>query len=199
MSDLIAKTSMDRRMAEIVTPSIEALGFEVVRIRVMGGKTNTLQIMAERPDGGIDVDECAQISNAISVLLDVEDPLEDAYALEVSSPGIDRPLTRLKDFETFEGYEAKVETTEMIGGQRRFKGVLAGVEDGEVLLNIDQGHETVTVGLQFEWLSDAKLVLTDELIKEMLKQRKDAGLINEADFDDIEEEPGDDDVSGAKE
>ncbi|WP_341863068.1 ribosome maturation factor RimP [Gymnodinialimonas sp. 57CJ19] len=199
MSDLIAKTSIDRRMAEIVSPSIEALGFEVVRIRVMGGKTNTLQIMAERPDGGIDVDECGQISDAISVLLDVEDPLEEAYALEVSSPGIDRPLTRLKDFETFEGYEAKLETTEMIGGQRRFKGVLAGVEDGEVLINLEQGNETVTVGLNFEWLSDAKLVLTDELIKEMLKQRKDAGLINEADFDDIEEEPGDDDAAGAKE
>lgn len=191
MSDLIAKTSMDRRMAEIVTPSIEALGFEVVRIRVMGGKTNTLQIMAERPEGGIDVDECAQISNAISVLLDVEDPLEDAYALEVSSPGIDRPLTRLKDFETFEGYEAKVETTEMIDGRRRFKGILAGVEGDEVLINLEEGAETVTVGLNFDWLSDAKLVLTEELIKEMLKQRKDAGLINEADFDDIEEEPGD--------
>ncbi len=188
MSDLIAKTSMDRRMAEIVTPSIEALGFEVVRIRVMGGKTNTLQVMAERPDGGIDVDECAQISNAISVLLDVEDPLEDAYALEVSSPGIDRPLTRLKDFETFEGYEAKIETTEMIGGQRRFKGVLAGVEDGEVLINLDDAHETVTVGLNFDWLSDAKLVLTDDLIKEMLKQRKDAGLIDETQFDDIEDD-----------
>lgn len=198
MSDLIAKTSMDRRMAEIVTPSIEALGFEVVRIRVMGGKTNTLQIMAERPEGGIEVDECGQISNAISVLLDVEDPLEDAYALEVSSPGIDRPLTRLKDFETFEGYEAKVETTEMIDGRRRFKGVLAGIEGDEVLMNLEEGGETVTVGLNFEWLSDAKLVLTDELIKEMLKQRKDAGLINESEFDDIEEEPGDD-VPGAQE
>ena len=188
MSDLIAKTSMDRRMAEIVTPSIEALGFEVVRIRVMGGKTSTLQVMAERPGGGIDVDECAQISNAISVLLDVEDPLEDAYALEVSSPGIDRPLTRLKDFETFEGYEAKIETSEMIGGQRRFKGVIAGVEDDEVLLNIEQGAETVTVGLNFDWLSDAKLVLTEELIKEMLKQRKDAGLIDDTQFDDIEDD-----------
>lgn len=188
MSDLIAKTSMDRRMAEIITPSIEALGFEVVRIRVMGGKTNTLQIMAERPDGTIDVDGCAEISNAISVLLDVEDPLEDAYALEVSSPGIDRPLTRLKDFETFEGYEAKIETTEMIGGQRRFKGMLAGVEDGEVLVNLEQGSETVTVGLNFDWLSDAKLVLTDDLIKEMLKQRKDAGLIDDSQFDDIEDD-----------
>ncbi len=189
MSDLIAKTSMDRRMAEIITPSIEALGFEVVRIRVMGGKTSTLQVMAERPEGGIDVDECAQISNAISVLLDVEDPLEDAYALEVSSPGIDRPLTRLKDFETFEGYEVKLETTEMIGGQRRFKGVLAGVEGDEVLVNLEQGNETVTVGLNFDWLSDAKLVLTDDLIKEMLKQRKDAGIIDETQFDEIEEEP----------
>lgn len=198
MSDLIAKTSMDRRMAEIITPSIEALGFEVVRIRVMGGKTNTLQVMAERPEGGIEVDECGQISNAISVLLDVEDPLEESYALEVSSPGIDRPLTRLKDFETYEGYEAKIETTELFDGRRRFKGVLAGVEGEEVLMNLEEGDETVTVGLNFERLSDAKLVLTEDLIKEMLKQRKDAGLINETEFDDIEEEPGDD-VPGAEE
>ena len=185
MSDLIAKTSMDRRMADILVPVIENLGFEVVRIRVMGGKTNTLQVMAERPDGGIEVDECAEISNAISVVLDVEDPLEDAYALEVSSPGIDRPLTRLKDFETFEGYEAKIETTDMIDGRRRFKGVLAGVEGDDVLINIEEG----TVGLNFDWLSDAKLILTDELIKEMLKARKDAGIIDETQFDEIEEEP----------
>jgi ribosome maturation factor RimP len=92
------------------------------------------------------VDECAEISGAVSAVLDVEDPLEDAYTLEVSSPGIDRPLTRMKDFETFEGYEAKIETTEMIDGRRRFKGVLAGVEGDEVLLNIEEGDETVTVG-----------------------------------------------------
>ncbi|MEM7723824.1 MAG: ribosome maturation factor RimP [Pseudomonadota bacterium] len=189
MNDLIAKTSIDRRMAEILTPVIEDMGFEVVRIRVMGGKTNTLQVMAERPEGGIEVDQCAEISTAISAILDVEDPLEDAYALEVSSPGIDRPLTRLKDFETFEGYEAKVETTEMIDGRRRFKGVLAGVEGEDVLLNLDQNGETVTVGLNFDWLSDAKLVLTDELIKEMLKQRKAAGILDDTKFDDIQEEP----------
>jgi ribosome maturation factor RimP len=188
MSDLIAKTTIDRRMAEILIPVIENLGFEVVRIRVMGGKTKTLQVMAERPDGGIEVDECAQISNAISVLLDVEDPLEDAYALEVSSPGIDRPLTRLKDFEAFEGYEARIETTEMIDGRRRFKGVLAGVEGDEVLINLEENGETVTVGLHFDWLSDAKLILTEDLIKEMLKQRKDAGLIDETQFDEIEED-----------
>ena len=189
MSDLIAKTAIDRRMAEILIPVIENLGFEVVRIRVMGGKTNTLQVMAEHPEGGIEVDQCAEISNAISVVLDVEDPLEDAYALEVSSPGIDRPLTRLKDFDTFEGYEAKIETTDMIDGRRRFKGVLAGVEGEDVLLNINVNGETQTVGLNFDWLSDAKLVLTDELIKEMLKQRKEAGIIDETQFDEIEEEP----------
>jgi len=189
MNDLIAKTSIDRRMAEILTPVIEDMGFEVVRIRLMGGKTNTLQVMAERPEGGIEVDECADISTAISAILDVEDPLEDTYTLEVSSPGIDRPLTRLKDFETFEGYEAKLETTDMIDGRRRFKGVLAGVEGEDVLINIEQGAETVTIGLNFDWLSDAKLVLTDELIKEMLKQRKAAGILDETQFDDIQEEP----------
>ncbi|RMA42754.1 ribosome maturation factor RimP [Rhodophyticola porphyridii] len=184
MSDLVAKTSIDRRMAEILTPVIEDMGFEVVRIRLMGGKTNTLQIMAERPEGGIEVDECAQISTAVSATLDVEDPLEDAYTLEVSSPGIDRPLTRLKDFETFEGYEVKLETTQMIDGRRRFKGVLAGVEGDEVLINVDEG----TIGLHFDWLSDAKLVLTDELITEMLRQRKAAGIIDETEFDEIETE-----------
>ena len=92
--------------------------------------------MAERPEGGIEVDECADISNAVSAVLDVEDPILDAYTLEVSSPGIDRPLTRLKDFDTFEGYEAKLETAELIDGRKRFKGELAGVEGSEVLINI---------------------------------------------------------------
>ena len=175
-------------MSEILTPVIEGMGFEVVRIRLMGGMAKTLQIMVERPDGGIEVDECALISTAISAVLDVEDPLEDAYALEVSSPGIDRPLTRLKDFETWEGYEARLETTEMIDGRRRFKGVLAGIEGDEVLINLEEGAETLTVGLSFDWLSDAKLVLTDELIREMLRARKAAGIIDESQFDEIEED-----------
>ncbi|GAA0296932.1 ribosome maturation factor RimP [Rhodovulum strictum] len=191
MSDLIAKTAIDRRLAGILTPVIEGLGFELVRIRLMGGKTKTLQIMAERPEGGIEVDECARILTAVSAVLDVEDPLEDAYTLEVSSPGIDRPLTRLKDFEAWEGYEAKIETTEMIDGRRRFKGVLAGVEDGEVLIEIDGPEgEPVTIGLDYEWLSDAKLVLTDELIREMLRARKAAGIIDESAFDEIETDEG---------
>src|SRR6056297_577352 len=133
-NDLIAKAAIDRRMAEIIAPVIEDMGFELVRVRLMGGKTQTLQIMAERPDGGIEVNDCAEISNAISAVLDVEDPILDAYTLEVSSPGIDRPLTRLKDFEAFEGYEAKLETAELIDGRKRFKGMLAGVEGDEVLI-----------------------------------------------------------------
>ena len=185
MSDLIAKTAIDRRLAEIVAPVIEDLGFELVRIRLQGGRTATLQIMADRPEGGINVDDCADISTAVSATLDVEDPLEDAYYLEVSSPGIDRPLTRLKDFATFEGYEARLETTQPIDGRKRFKGVLAGVEGDEVLLNIDDSQGgTQTIGLNFDWLSDAKLILTDELIAEMLRQRKEAGTLDQQTLDE---------------
>jgi ribosome maturation factor RimP len=185
-NDLIAKAAIDRRLAEIITPVIESLGFELVRVRLMGGKTHVLQIMADRPEGGIEVDDCAAISTAISAVLDVEDPILDAYTLEVSSPGIDRPLTRLKDFEAFEGYEARLETAELIDGRKRFKGVLAGVEGNEVLINIEEG----TIGLDFDWLSDAKLILTDELIREMLRARKAAGVIDETTFDEIETESG---------
>ncbi|MFV0336603.1 MAG: ribosome maturation factor RimP [Tropicimonas sp.] len=186
MTDLIAKTNIDRRLAGILTPLIEGMGFELVRIRLMSGNVKTLQIMAERPDGGIDVDECAEISTAVSALLDVEDPIEDNYTLEVSSPGIDRPLTRLKDFETWAEYEAKLETAELIDGRRRFRGMLKGVEEGEVLIEIEHEGTPVTVGLRFEWLSDAKLVLTDELIREMLNHRKHAGQIDEARFDEVQ-------------
>ena len=185
---LIAKAAIDRRLAEIISPVIEDMGFELVRIRLMSGKSQTLQIMAERPTGGIEVDECAEISTAVSAVLDVEDPILDPYTLEVSSPGIDRPLTRLKDFDTFEGYEAKLETTELIDGRRRFRGELAGVEGDEVLINVDgssENEETITLGLKFDWLSDAKLVMTDDLIREMLRQRK-AAQVDETKFDEIE-------------
>jgi ribosome maturation factor RimP len=189
MTDLIAKAAMDRRLAEIITPVIEDMGFELVRIRLMGGQNPLLQIMAERPGGGIEVDECADISNAVSAVLDVEDPILDAYTLEVSSPGIDRPLTRLKDFDTYEGYEAKVETAELIDGRKRFKGVLAGIEEDEVLINIQDQGEEVTVGLKFDWLADAKLVMTDELVREMLKARK-ASALDETKYDDVIEASG---------
>lgn len=182
MNDLIAKAAIDRRIAEIITPVIEDMGFEVVRVRLMTGKESTLQIMVQRPDGTIEVDQCAQVSTAVSALLDVEDPIVDVYTLEVSSPGIDRPLTRLKDFDQWKGFEAKIETEELIDGRRRFKGELAGIDGDEVLIDIDEG----TIGLKFAWLSDAKLVLTDDLIRDVLRGRKDAGQIDETQFDEIE-------------
>ena len=182
MNDLVAKAAIDRRIAEIIVPVVEDMGFEIVRIRLMTGKESILQVMAQKPDGTIEVDECGKISTAISAVMDVEDPILDAYTLEVSSPGIDRPLTRLKDFAQWEGFEAKIETEELIDGRRRFKGPLAGVEGDEVLITIPEG----TIGLKFEWLSDAKLVLTDELIRDVLRGRKDAGQIDETQFDEIE-------------
>ncbi|WP_102106513.1 ribosome maturation factor RimP [Oceaniglobus roseus] len=197
MSDMIAKASIDRRLAEVITPVIEDLGFELVRVRYMGGKTPTVQIMADRPGGGIEVDDCARISTAVSAHLDVEDPIEDAYTLEVSSPGIDRPLTRLKDFDDWQGYEAKLETSEMIDGRRRFKGILAGIDGSEVLIEIEEG----TIGLQFDWLSDAKLVLTEDLIRDVLRSRKDAGQIDESQFDAVEtvlDDEDEDDDTAAK-
>ena len=183
-NDLIAKAAIDRRLAEIISPVIEDMGYELVRVRLMNGRNPTLQVMADKPDGGIEVDDCAEISTMLGATLDVEDPILDAYTLEVSSPGIDRPLTRLKDFDAYEGYEAKLETSELIDGRRRFKGVLAGVDGDEVLINVSEG----TIGLKFDWLSDAKLVLTDDLIREMLKQRKAAGTLKEDTFDEIEAE-----------
>ncbi len=190
MSDLIAKTAIDRRLADIVGPVIEGLGFELVRIRLMGGRTRVLQIMADRPDGGIGVDECGTISTAVSAVLDVEDPIEENFILEVSSPGIDRPLTRLKDFEMWKGWEARIETSELIEGRRRFKGGLMGVEGDEILIEIEEGGQDVTIGLRFDWLSDAKLILTDQLIAEMLRQKKASGVIDETQFTDIEEFEG---------
>ena len=182
MNDLVAKAAIDRRIAEIIQPMMESMGYELVRIRLMSGKATTLQIMAQKPDGTIEVDDCAEISTAVSALLDVEDPILDAYELEVSSPGIDRPLTRVKDFAQWEGYEAKIETDELIDGRRRFKGQLAGTEGDEILIEIEEG----TIGLKFEWLSDAKLVLTDDLIRDVLRGRKDAGQVDEAQFDEVQ-------------
>ena len=163
MNDLIAKAAIDRRLAAIVAPVIEGMGFELVRLRLMGGKRALLQIMAERPDGGIEVDDCARISRSVSAVLDVEDPIAGEYVLEVSSPGIDRPLTRLKDFARYEGYEARIETEEAIDGRRRFKGTLLGIEGDTVKLRLEDGVEAA---LPFAAVARAKLELTNALIEE---------------------------------
>ena len=184
INELIAKSVSEKKLLKIINPVISDMGFELVRLRLIRNKEITLQIMAARPDGYINVDECAKISIAISALLDVEDAISDSYNLEVSSPGIDRPLTRFKDFQEFEGYEARIETVDLIDGQKRFRGVLAGVNGSEVLINLDEG----TIGLEFDWLAEAKLVLTNDLIKEMLKRRKINQNFDQKTFDTIETE-----------
>ena len=161
INNLIAKSYTDKKLAELLKPILEDLGFEMVRIRLSSGDPNTLQIMADRLNGQIMVDDLANISTSIGTILDVEDPIAENYTLEISSPGIDRPLTRKKDFDNYQGFEAKLETTELIDGRRRFKGILAGTSKDEVLINLEEG----TVGLEFNWLSDARLILSDETVK----------------------------------
>ncbi|MGB1063567.1 MAG: ribosome maturation factor RimP [Paracoccaceae bacterium] len=182
INNLIAKSYMDKKLAELLNPILEDLGFEMVRVRLSNGNPSTLQIMADRLDGQIGVDELAEINTSVGTVLDVEDPIPENYTLEISSPGIDRPLTRKKDFDSFQGFEVKVETTELIDGRRRFRGVLAGLNNDEVLINLEEG----TIGLKFTWLSDARLVLSDDLIKKMLKKNAKAGILNEENFDEIE-------------
>ena len=150
------------RITEIVAPQIESLGLAVVRVKLFGGRRQVLQIMIERADGSdVNVEECASASRAISPLLDVYDPLPDAYQLEVSSPGIDRPLTRAADFERYAGFLAKVELVEPVDGRKRFRGTLLGLSDsGQVQMNV----EGTEVAWPLDMISSAKLVLTDELI-----------------------------------
>ena len=160
-----AKTVEDRALLEMIDPVAESLGLAVVRVRLMGGTLRRrLQIMAERKsDHDISVEECARLSRAVPEVFDAADPIAGEYLLEVSSPGIDRPLTRLMDFDLFEGYEARLETDRMVEGRKRFKGIVAGVEGDHVAIDLDGEEDTALI--PFEWLADAKLVLTDELLK----------------------------------
>ncbi|MEQ8814876.1 MAG: ribosome maturation factor RimP [Thalassobaculum sp.] len=163
ISDRPSDEKPDGRLAAIVAPTIESMGFELVRVMLTGGRRPTLQIMAERADGsGMSVEDCAEISRTISAVLDVEDPIAGEYTLEVSSPGIDRPLTRLKDFRRYAGFEARVDLSAPIDGRKRFSGRLIGVDDADrVLMEIEPG---VREALPFEGIARAKLVLTDELV-----------------------------------
>lgn len=186
------KTAEDRSLMELLDPVAEAAGYEIVRLRLMGGNMRRLQIMAERPapDGGpghMDVDDCARLSRAVSEVLDAADPISGEYVLEVSTPGIDRPLTRLKDFEAFEGYEARLELDRIAEGRKRFRGQLAGVEEENVGINLDEEPDA-TVYVPFAWITEAKLVLTDELMKRGADERA-ARLaeLSTSDNDDEEE------------
>jgi ribosome maturation factor RimP len=158
---IIDTMSLVNDITRIITPTIEAMGFELVRVQISGNQRRTLQIMAEPKDGRhMSVDDCADLSRAISAVLDVEDPIAEAYSLEVSSPGIDRPLTQPKHFERFAGHEAKIETTEPVDGRKRFRGTLIGLEGGKLRLQAEEGE----VVLPLDVIHKAKLVLTDALI-----------------------------------
>ncbi len=164
------RTSEDRSLIELLDPVAEAAGYEIVRLRLMGGQTRRLQIMAERPDGEMVVEDCARLSRAVSEVMDAADPIAGEYTLEVSSPGVDRPLTRLKDFETYEGLEARIELDRIADGRKRFKGELAGVEDGQVGVNVE-GETDTTLYIPFDWILEAKLVLNDVLLKRGADER----------------------------
>ncbi len=165
-------TPLEDRLVELLTPIIDAEGFELVRLRLSGSNTKTLQIMAERPDGTMTAEDCAKLSRAISVVMEDADPLPDQYMLEVSSPGIDRPLTRLKDYDRWEGFEAKLELTQLVEGQKRFRGTLAGTEDDNICIDL-QGEEDTAL-IPFALIQSAKLMMTDDLITESLRRSKAA-------------------------
>ncbi len=158
---------LQHHLETLIAPSLEGMGYELVRVAFQGKPHPTLQIKAERKDGhGMTVDDCADISRSLSALLDVEDPIQGGYVLEVSSPGIDRPLTRTKDFVNWAGHETKVESLAAVDGRKRFRGKLLGLDDqGRVKLLTDAGE----VAIAPEDIKSAKLVLTDELIDAVTK------------------------------
>lgn len=184
------ETGAALRVATLVEPVLANLGFRLVRVRMSGASGRTLQIMAERPDGTMTIDDCEMASRAISPLLDVEDPVSGRYDLEVSSPGIDRPLVRPEDFARWAGHEAKIEMLAPQAGRRRFRGILGGFTDGEVRLFVDDPmvDDRVMVSLPFAGMAEAKLVLTDELIADARKRRQ--GTAAMADGSDWDNRPG---------
>lgn len=168
----------------LIAAVAEAAGFELVRVRMTGAKTRTLQVMAERPDKTMSAEDCAKLSRALSAMLDEKDPIEGAYVLEVSSPGIDRPLVRPKDFEDWRGWPAKLELNRMVEGRKRFTGVVAGMDDGNVAFDIEGEDETAL--FPFEWIASAKLILTDELIRESLKAGEESPHNEETSHGDLQ-------------
>ena len=157
------------QITELIEPTVRDLGFEVVRVLLTGGQRPTVQVMVEPAGQGLlTVDHCAQISHAISAVLDVADPIAQTYRLEVSSPGIDRPLVRRADFERFAGFEARLETVTPIDGRRRFQGRLAGVVDDDVCLRLPEGERRIPYGT----VKKAKLVLTDDLLAAAQAERR---------------------------
>jgi len=172
---IVTETGLDARIAHIVEPVAAGLGYRLVRVKYSGMNGGTLQIMAERPDGSMSVEDCERLSRDLSPVLDVEDPIEGAYNLEISSPGIDRPLVRRSDFERWTGHEAKFELIRPAAGRRRFRGILAGLDGDAVRLEVEakaKGEEAQIVALPLADIDEARLVLTDALIRETLRKEK---------------------------
>ncbi|MBY0423641.1 MAG: ribosome maturation factor RimP [Parvularculaceae bacterium] len=179
---------LEQRLHDLLAPAIAAAGFELVRLRVTGRTDLTLQIMAERPDKTMSAEDCALLSRTLSPILDEQDPIAGSYRLEVSSPGIDRPLTRLKDYDDWQGYEARIELNRVVEGRKRFKGVLAGVDGDNICLDVEGEEETALV--PFAWIASGKLILTDELMRESLNAQR-AQNLNGARHDKDESAEGD--------
>jgi ribosome maturation factor RimP len=154
------ETGAEREIADLAEPVLEELGFRLVRVKVSGRDGGTVQVMAERPRGQMTIDNCAEISRRLSPLLDALDPLPGGYRLEVSTPGIDRPLVRPSDFASFTGHEAKIELKELVDGRKRFRGRIEGVRNGEAFLRIELpgSAESQVIGIPFSLISEAKLV-----------------------------------------
>ncbi|GLK81615.1 ribosome maturation factor RimP [Methylopila turkensis] len=186
---LVTEAGVDARVAAIVGPTLIDLGFRIVRVKSSGRDGYTLQIMAERPDGTFTVGDCEVASKAIAPVLDVEDPIDRAYHLELSSPGIDRPLVRVSDFARWAGHLAKVEMEVPVEGRKRFKGVLEGVEGTDAILRRDDAgkDEPAQARLPIADIGEARLILTDELIREALRRAKAAGRAPEDADEGIEQ------------
>ncbi|BCH52904.1 ribosome maturation factor RimP [Agrobacterium vitis] len=179
---LITETGLDRRIADIIEPVIVELGFKLVRVRILNQNGMTLQIMAERKDGTMTVEDCEELSMAISPVLDVEDPVDKEYHLEVSSPGIDRPMVRASDFTRWQGNLLKCETSILIDNRKRFRGKIADVTQDGFILERDQvayGEEP-RLTIPFTALAEAKLILTDDLVRDALRADKQAKAAAEA-------------------
>ncbi len=171
---LIVEPGLSARVASIAEPVIEQLGYRLVRVKVSGSEGCTVQIMAERPDGTMAVEDCETISRALSPVLDLADPIERAYRLEISSPGIDRPLVRKSDFDRYAGHLVKIETEIPVNGRKRFRGQLLGTEGEAARIHADDAKDEPEILLPIGEMSDAKLVLTDELVTQALRREKAA-------------------------
>lgn len=191
---IVTEEGLDARVAAIVEPVITDLGYRLVRVKISAANGCTLQIMAERPDGTMSVHDCEAISRAVSPALDVDDPINRAYHLEISSPGIDRPLVRESDFIRWAGHEAKVEMAVPLDGRKRFRGILTGVEDGKAVLRLLDAPEGAVnpVLLQLTDMEEARLILTDDLVRAALRAEKAALSARGIDTSDLPDE--DDDI-----